>query len=561
MVTAGLTLTRQRKVARSFVHDPALIVIGLLAIAFVGYPIVTGVGYLRIDALRELVKPQNLAALENSLLLVVCTVIPASLMAVPLAWLCARTTLPGKGVVVLLASISFVMPALLTAIAYAFLFGRNAGLLNRLSIDALGFRLFDVYSFAGVAFVTMLHCYPLIFFSSYSGLMKMDPELEEAGRSCGLTPLGVFLNITLGAVLPSVLAGVAFACVETLTMLAAPMVLGLPKQIPFITTELYSTIVLNPDLAEGIAFGVPLVMVTIALIWVQQALLDDPSGRKFALVSGKGARGDIIALRGWTLPMTILAWIPIFISLIVPVLTLLAAAMMKHWFLGFKIDNFTWSNFAFVLSDRTTALSITNSIVLALTMGVAAALIGGTVAIAISGQQTALKKVTRAAVTLPLGLPHVVTGVLVILAWYGAPFHLGGTLWILLLGYLLMMLPFSVKTCESACNQIDATLVDASKVIGCRQWETWYHVLFPLMKNGIVTTFVISFLVVIKEFSLTAMVYSADTQTLAVRIYTILEGGSYEKTAAAAMTLVVMTFACLTIVGRFFRISPISIGM
>ncbi len=65
----------------------------------------------------------------------------------------------------------------------------------------------------------------------------------------------------------------------------------------------------------------------------------------------------------------------------------------------------------------------------------------------------------------------------------------------------------------------------------------------------------IVFLFTIKEFSLTALIYSADTKTLPVLVYTFLEGGSYERTAASAMALLLLTMISLALASRLFGIS------
>jgi ABC-type Fe3+ transport system permease subunit len=166
-----------------------------------------------------------------------------------------------------------------------------------------------------------------------------------------------------------------------------------------------------------------------------------------------------------------------------------------------------------------------------------------------------IKRAVRRLCELPLGLPHVVTGILIILAWYGKPFNFGGTLWLLSFGYVFITLPYAVTTCEAARNQIDTSLAEAALSAGCNHRQVWFHILLPLRKNGLFTTFIIVFLFVIKEFSLTAMIYSAETQTLAVRVFTFLDGGSYEKTASAAILLLAITFVGLFFAARIFKIS------
>jgi len=540
---------------RLSVERLALYALALSVGVIVIYPLLCGVQFISWETLHRLTSPQTVDPLGNSILIALLTAIFAALIGVPLAWICGRSDLPGRDLIALLISVSFVLPILLTSIAYIFLFGKNGGLVNAALAGWLGGPLYNVYSFSGVVLVSVLHSYPLVFFTTLSGLSKMNPELEEAGRISGLSAGGVFFRITLGAVLPSILAGVVFVVAEALTMLAAPLMLGLPVGFRFMTTELYSSIVMNADLVTAVALGIPLITMTLVVLAAQSWLVGGSGSARFAVLSGKGSRDEAVSVRRLRKTITALAWVPVFLSLILPVATLLVVALMDKWWKGLKLSNVSLRNFEFVLHDSSTLLAVKNSIWLALGVAVAVTAFGAAFALFSAGPPTLLKRLVRQVTAAPLGIPHVVAGVLVILAWYGEPFHIGGTIWILALGYVFVMAPYGARTCEVAYGQIDGSLAEAADVAGCSPLQRWGHVTLPLMRNGLVTTFVIVFLFAIKEFSLTAMVYSAQTVTLPVRVFTFLEGGSYEKTAAASMLLLALTLGTLVIASKVFRLS------
>ena len=560
MQALARTLGQRLQTRPAFAFERLAIVSAAIVVAvLVGYPIVSAFGAFRPQALSQLAGQEQLVPLGNSLLLAVLTVIPATAIAVPLAWLCARTDLPGRRVIVLLVSISFVLPILLSAIAYVFLFGRNAGLVNTWFSGMLGGPLYNIYSFSGVVLVSVLHAFPLVYFTTLAGISNVNPELEEAGRICGLSPVQVFVRITAGAITPSIMAGVAFAVAETLTTLSGPLVLGLPVGIRFVTTELYSSVVMTPNLSGALVTSLPLVGATLIVLALQAWIVGDAGSSRFSTVSGKGVRAEIVRLGRWKPLAVAFAWMPILLALIVPVLTLLAAALMQHWWKGLSIENLTLANFVFLFHDEATRLAMRNSVLVGLGVAAVLTVAGGILAILLAGEQTLLKRAVRNLCMVPLGLPHVVAGLLVILAWYGPPFNLGGTIWIVALGYGLVLLSYAVKTGEAARGQIDRSLGEAAQVIGCSPLQAWWHVVLPLMRQGLVTIFLLVFLFAIKEFPLTAMVYTADTLTLAVRIYGFLEGGSYEKTAAASMVLLALTFLSLVVAAKVFGLKASSL--
>jgi iron(III) transport system permease protein len=530
-----------------------LVLIAFLIVTVVGYPILNIVRGIQLAAVLSIFNAEALAAICNTGLATLLTLPPSLAIAVPLAWLCVRTNMPGRQLIIALVGMSYVMPVLFTTIAYVLLFGKNAGLINLTWKYLFGKTLYDIYSFSGVVFVATLQCFPLIFFTTASGLSRMNPELEEAARIAGLRPHQVLLRITLAATLPSIMAGVAFSLATTITMLSGPLILGVPVGIPFLTTQIYAAIVMFPNIARAVALSFPLFVMTIAALWVQSRFVQGDAAR-FATVSGKGIRGAPTDLGLFKLPALILCLVVACVSLVFPFLTLLCASFMNFWWKGFVLGNFTLRHFAALFGSTTSQGAILNSITLSIGSAAVLAIAGGAIAIVLSGRQTLFKRAISTLSMLPLGIAPVIAGVLVILAWYGWPFNLGGTPWILGLGYVLVLLPYAVRTCGAALGQIDSALVDAARICGCTPLGTWRRILYPLMRNGLFTSFVIAFLFCIKEFPMTALVYSANTMTLAVRIYAYFEGGNFEECGAGAVVLLLITFVTLIVTGRIFSI-------
>lgn len=534
--------------------DAALLAVAaVLVLCFIGYPIFTSLRIFEISELVRLFRPEHLPALTNSVLLAVLTVPLSLAIGVPLAWLCTRTNLPWRGTVSLLVSTAFVMPILLTAISYVFLFGPNSGLVNAFYAKHFGGEpLYDIFSYSGIVLVSVFQSYPLIFLAAAAGLANMNPELEDTARVAGLRPAQVFWRISFGAITPSIMAGVIMCVALTLTMVSGPIVLGVPVGIPFLTTEIYAAVSLRPNLARAVALGIPLVLVTVAAIWLQSRIVGDTTSR-FAMITGKGQRGDLIDLGKWRIPLLGLCMVPIFFSLLLPLAALLIASFMEFWWKGFVWKNLYFGNFRYVLTQSVSLRALGNTLILSIGVGVFLALVSGGLAAVMSGTQTVLKRSLRALIAIPLGLPALVAGVLIILAWFGRPFQLGGTMWILAFGYVLVMLPYAMRTSEAAFAQIDLSLTEAARVSGCSPLQSWRHVLFPLMGNGLFATFVMVFLFTIKEFPLTVLAYSVNTQTAMVQLYFLYEEGSFEKSGALAVVVLVITFAALAIASRLFK--------
>ena len=84
------------------------------------------------------------------------------------------------------------------------------------------------------------------------------------------------------------MAGVIMCVALTLTMVSGPIVLGVPVGIPFLTTEIYAAVALRPNLARAVALGIPLVLVTVAAIWLQSRIVGDSTSR-FAMITARAS--------------------------------------------------------------------------------------------------------------------------------------------------------------------------------------------------------------------------------------------------------------------------------
>lgn len=532
----------------------ALYGVAATLIVLIGYPLFGAFRGLTLLEFRALASEALLQATWNSLLATLLTLPPAILLGVPLAWLCVRTNLPYRKLVSSLIATSFVIPMLFTSISYTFLFGKNAGLFNQWWAALFGRPLYDIYSFSGVVFIAVLQCYPLIFFTTAAGLSRFNYEYEEAAKISGLTPAQVTRKVTFGIVMPSILAGAAFAFATAITMLSGPLILAVPVGIPFLTSEMYGAIVTDPNIPRAMALSIPLLIATIAALMVQTRIVKGESER-FATVSGKGLRGEIVDLGKWKGVAVFVCLVPLALSLFIPFFTLFGASITEFWWKGLTLENLTLKNYAKLWESDTTRLAMWNSVVLSAGTGMAVTAMGLATAIVLAGRASLLKRAIRQLGMIPLGIAHVVAGVLAILAWYGPPLSLGGTIWILGLGYFFVMFPYVLKTCETARAQVDKSLLEAAEISGLSPLQTWRHVLLPLLKHGAFATFVLVFLFSVKEFPLTAMVYSADTITLAARIFGYFEGGGYEVCGAASIVLLVFTFVTIYVFGRLFGVS------
>src|SRR5688500_7509428 len=133
----------------------------------------------------------NLPALALSTLsLALGATLWALVIAVPLAWLVARTDVPLRRLVRQLAPLPLAIPPYVAALAYAMLLGPG-----------------PIYGAGGAAFVLGTFTAPSLFLIVHGAFERADPSLEEASRGLGRGPWQTLLRVTLPLVWPAILAG------------------------------------------------------------------------------------------------------------------------------------------------------------------------------------------------------------------------------------------------------------------------------------------------------------------------------------------------------------------
>ena len=110
----------------------------------------------------------------------------STVLAVPIAWSVSRTDMPAKGLVRALILGAFITPPYLGAIGWILLAGPNAGWLNRVWMALTGGHgSVNIYSFAGMVWVTALYAFPYIFVFTSAALDRVSSEMEEAANILG----------------------------------------------------------------------------------------------------------------------------------------------------------------------------------------------------------------------------------------------------------------------------------------------------------------------------------------------------------------------------------------
>jgi len=476
--------------------------------------------------IRLLEDPTLSEPLTTTLALSCCVAALAALTAAPLAWMVARTDMPGRRVARVLMTASFVTPPFLGAIAWEILAAPNSGILNRLWRDLTGAAdpLFDVYSFGGLVFVIACYTAPYVFVVLSNALDRIPADLEDAAGILGAPRWRIVLGVTLPLALPALLAGTAVAFLQAMTLFGSPAILAIPAGFHTITTKIYTLFQFPPKPQIAAAAALPLLLVTIALLWLQARIL---GRRGYAVIGGKGSAPRPVRLGAWRWPACLLVFALLALPLFLPYMALLKAAISRLPAGPFDPANLTLAHVAFVfLEFSQTRDAFANTFLLALSTASAGSLLALVVAYVAARRADLPGRALEFLAMAPIAIPGVVLGVGLFLAYTRGPVVLYGTLWILFLAFLTIELPAAFQQLRAAFRGLHPELEEASRILGAGRLQTLRRITAPLLKGGVIAGWCLIFIGTVRELSAAVMLSSSTTKVLSVVIFDLNESGN-----------------------------------
>jgi iron(III) transport system permease protein len=513
----------------------ALIVLVVLPLLSLLFGSVKGEHGLSFDHFEEVLSGRlYINALKNSLILGAWTGLFSLVIGLILAWAVSRTDVPCKPLIQITATLSYLSPPFLTAIAFTYLFSPNAGLINVLMRDVAGlpWLTFNIFSMQGLVLVTVLHTFPFVYLLASSALTSVDASYEEAAQILGAGKLRTALSITAPLVAPAILSGTLLAFVNALALFGSQAIIGLPGRIFTLPTRIYALFDYPPEYGLASALSLVLVLITVVALYLQRAFL---ARRSYVTLGGKGSRPQLLRLGSFRWVLLGLVLLIFVVSIIAPYATLTAVSFSKSWGLEFW-KGLTLANYKFILFDYyVTQRAITNSLMLAVAAATIAVILGALIGWIDLRTRIPGRKLLDYFSLIPLGLPGIVMAVALIQFWLAMPIALYGTLAILLLAYVGRYIPLGVRAANASLRQVDPSLEESAQILGASWATTLREITLPLIRPGLFAGWLLVFVPVIQELSASILLFSSSSITLAVAVYNLYENGYIEPVAALAM--------------------------
>jgi iron(III) transport system permease protein len=486
--------------------------------------------------------PRFAGAALNTLVAGVCTTAFSLLLGFTLAFLVSRTDMPGRSFLGTANMVPFFLSPYVGAISWIYLLAPHGGLLPAWARAWFGVSLewLNIYSVPGVIFVLTLFYTPYVYLFVMPPLREMDAAFEDAARVHGATFWYTTCHITLPLVMPGLLSAALIVFVTSAGLFDVPLALGAPRGIRFMPTEIYAMVQYPSDLGRAAAFGIMVLVVTVVLTLWQRRFL---SGRRFDTITGKGYRPRLIRLR-WPMRIGALTLEAVYVGggVLLPLMALLMVSFSKLWTGRFIWRIASFANFDYILTKYDlTRTAIFNSLILAVSgasIGVVLAVLQGYYLTRGNPRHRAL---VETLLSLPLGIPGIILGLGFLILALRTPLY--STLSIILIAYIARFLPFAARNVTAMFMAINLELEQSARSSGASWSQTMRYIVVPLLKPSLVASWLMLFVIFIRELGATILLYAQGTETISVAMVVLSERSSGYVAALAVVQLVMLLLA------------------
>lgn len=492
----------------------------LLVAAFVVIPF----AYLLAQAfqaepskLADLVfRARNARLFVNTLLLAGGVLAVGTAIALPLAWLTARTDIRGRRLLTALGVLPLAIPGYV--IAYALLgLGGDYGLFAQLTAVSAP----QLSGYWGSLLAISLYTFPYLFLNLRAALLGLDPCLEEAAQSLGAKRARVVWRVILPQLKPAYAAG------ALIVMLYVVGDFGAVSLMRFETFSyaLYMQYAAAYDRVYAAWLALMLLGMTITLLVLEYRVLRGLALHRLATGTARPATRR--PLGAWRYPAYLFAGLVALCALIVP------TGSVVIWL----ARSVSFESIAALGSPLWASVSV----------AAPSAILAASLALPITylsiRHPSVISRVLERLAYLGYATPPLALALALIVFSLAAMPALYQTLALLIAAYTLHFLAEAIGPVRSALYQASPAVEEAARSLGCSQLAAFRRATLPLLRGGLVAATALVFLSAMKELPIAFLLAPAGFETLALGVWSYTNEAMFA--AAAPYALAILVFSSL----------------
>lgn len=563
-MTARLTLPRARRFSLMQSYDASALVmfgivfaLSLLILCFpviifwlsfrVGRPIDPAATYSLVHYVKVFGDPFAYRVLLNTLGFALTTLLVSLSFGLPFAWLVERTNLPGKPLLYTFMTIGLLLPGFATAMGWLFLMHPRIGVVNSMLKSALGldFPVFNITSVIGMGWVEGLSLAPVAFIMTAAVFRAMDPSLEESAEMSGASFSTYIRRVTLPLAWPGILAAGIYIFTIGFAAFDVPAIIGWSNRI--FTFSTFMVTQLSPDdglpqYGPATALSTFVIALACGLSWWYGRL--QSRAHRYQIVTGKAYRPRLLDLGKYKLWAWLFLAAYFLLSKLVPLLIVIWASLQPYFqppsmaALGMvtlkHFNALPWELVLEGLTNTTILVFLTPTVTLVCAMAFSWVVLRS---------KLPGRSLFDFVAFLPHAIPNIVFGIGVLLfALYVmrgvAPIF--GTIWILLIVFVVGRLSYATRMTNNSMIQIHKDLEESAQMSGASTGTVVRRIMAPLLGPTLIYAWLWIALITFRELTLAVILTTRDNMTLPVVVWSLWVASGFGQ--AAALTLILLAF-------------------
>ncbi|MCG6201499.1 ABC transporter permease [Psychromonas antarctica] len=488
----------------------------------------------------------------NTLLLILGVMSLSFIFAMPVAWFVACCEFPSRTILQWALMLPLAIPPYIVAIVYTDLLDFS-GPLQRLLRGVMGWQRAGDYYFPeirtlfGAILILSLALYPYLYLLLRGAFLGQSGSLFQAARSLGASPLRAFYRVSLPLSRSAIAVGLSLIAMESLGDFATVNYFA----VSTLTTAVYDTWLELGSLTTAAKISSLMLLALVILI-----SLENYSRRKQKVYQRGGATHTQLrfVLCGWQKWGALtFSWILLVAAFILPLFTLC------YYALSYFSASLTAALWQYTLNSVWLAIIVAGlALLIALTVNFYQRLCPGLFARTTIRLSSLGYAVPGTVVAIGVLIPFTeldlgVNQLLLENGFSGIGLFFSGSLFILVVAYLVRFSAIAVGSIDSSLAQVSPSLDLASRSLGQNAFQTIRRVNFPLIKKGMLTAIILVFIEAMKELPTALLLRPFNFETLATYVYQFVSDEMIEYAALPALLIVLMGLIPFIIVNRLLE--------
>jgi iron(III) transport system permease protein len=469
-----------------------------------------------------------------------------------LAFLMVRTDIPGRSWLEPVILVPIFVSAVVLAFGYVVALG-PVGFLSTTMRSWIGVVPWNIYSLAALIVIAGLSHVPHVYLYTAAALRGLGNDLEEAARVSGAKPWKVAIDVSLPMALPAVLFAGVLVFFLGFELFGLPLVLGDPQGLLVLSTYLFKlTNKLGvPSYQLMAVVVVTIVALTAPLVYLQRRLLQE--SQRYVSVRGKGLRAAPLKLGAWRWPAFLLIVLWFTVTVIIPVAGITLRSFVQTWGEGIRLSEvLTLDHYRELIVYPNVVRGMINTFGIGVIGGAIAVAFYTLIALAVHRWPSGWTRVVDYLAIVPRAMPGLVAGLamLWIFLFVRPLTPLKETLFSVWLAYTIVWLAYGMRLISGTLLQVAPELEEAARTIGASQARMTRDVTVPLIRYGMLASWLLVFLIFVREYSTGIYLLAPGTEVIGSLLVSLWGTGAVDLVSALSVVNVAMISVGLLIAVR-----------